>query len=303
MKSVLLTGATGFIGSCAIQPLLEKGYTIHAVTSKSEMPKSSENLIWHQADLLDFEQANDILEKVRPTHLLHFAWYVEHGKFWHATENMDWVGASLNLVKKFNEIGGKRLVICGTLSEYEGREDNPLKEYESALKPESLYGVTKKALFEMVETYVEKTDLSFAWGRTFFQFGKNEPPNRLFPAVIKAMINDEVAKTSHGNQIRDFMYVEEYGDAFVALLDSDVEGAVNVGSGEERSLKEMILEIAQLFGKDDNQVEFGAFPSSPTEPKRVVADISRLKNEVKWTPTKSFSEGLEETINWWKEKV
>ncbi|MDQ3324037.1 MAG: NAD-dependent epimerase/dehydratase family protein, partial [Acidobacteriota bacterium] len=255
MKSVLLTGATGFVGGCAIAPLLEKGYTVHAVTSKSELPKSDENLIWHKANLLDSDEAENLLKIVRPTHLLHFAWYVEHGKFWNATENVDWLKASLHLVQKFVECGGKRVVVAGTLSEYEESEEDFLSE-EIKLDPQSLYAATKTALYQTLEKYTEVVGVSFAWGRVFFMFGKHEPPNRLVPAVICSLLNNETAKTSHGNQIRDFMSTEETAQAYVALLDSDVRGAVNIGSGEARTIKELVLEIAASTGSSPENIQF-----------------------------------------------
>jgi nucleoside-diphosphate-sugar epimerase len=303
MKSVLLTGATGLIGSCAIKPLIERGFKVHAVTSRTIVPQSVENLIWHRANLLDFAETESLLETVRPTHLLHFAWYMHHGQAWHAVENLDWLGASLQLVKIFNKFGGKRLVICGTVSEYDNTGNKPLSEYKSKLIPDSLYGTAKKALFETAEKYVEKTDLSFAWGRAFFQYGKNEAPNRLVASVACSLLKGDRAKTSHGNQIRDYMCADETAAAFASLLDSGVKGAVNIASGEARTIKEIALEIASLLGKSADEIEFGAIPVSPTEPPFIVADITRLQGEVRWQPSKSFSDNLKETVNWWKENL
>jgi nucleoside-diphosphate-sugar epimerase len=301
MKSVLLTGATGFIGSCAINPLLERGFEVHAISSKSELPLSVGNVTWHRANLLNFSETEHLLETVRPTHLLHFAWYLEHGKAWHAPENLDWLGASLNLVRNFNRLGGKRLVICGTLSEYAAAGNKPLLESEAELTPDTLYGTTKKALFEVVEKYIETTAMSFAWGRAFFQFGKNESPKRLVASVICDLLEDRTAKTSHGNQVRDYMSAEETAAAFAALLDSDVRGAVNIGSGEVRTIREIVLEIAGLLEKPADKIEFGAIPVASNEPQYIVADVTRLRQEVKWKPARSFSERLQETVNWWKE--
>lgn len=300
MKSVLLTGATGFVGNCAIAPLLEKGYTVHAVTSKPEPPTSNKKLIWHSANLLDANETEHLLKSVKPTHLLHFAWYVEHGKFWNAAENIDWLKASLHLVQKFVEGGGKRVVVAGTLSEYETSEAEFLDERNIRLNPQSLYAATKVALYYTLEKYAEAAKFSFAWGRVFFMFGRREPPNRLVPAVIRALLNNEAAKTSHGNQIRDFMSTEETAQAYVALLDSDVLGAVNIGSGEARTIKDLVLAIANSIGNPE-RVEFGAFQSPKDEPQRVVADVTRLRDEVKWKPSRDFSQQIEATINWWKE--
>jgi nucleoside-diphosphate-sugar epimerase len=301
MKRVLLTGGTGFVGNCAIAPLLEKGYEVHAVTSKSKLPESNKNLIWHQANLLDPIETEDLLKIVQPTDLLHFAWYVEHGKFWNAVENVDWLKASIHLVQKFVEYGGKRVVTAGTLSEYEVSEHELLSEENTGLDPHSLYAATKVALYQTLEKYAKAAGFSFAWGRVFFMFGRNEAPARLVPSVIRTFLNNEIAKTSHGNQMRDFMSTEEIASAFVALLESEVQGAVNIASGEPRTIKELVLEIANLMEKQEDQIAFGAFQSPPNEPQYIVADVTKLRDAVKWKPSRDFSESLQQTINWWKE--
>ena len=301
MKSVLLTGATGFIGRWAIAPLVAKGYTVHAVTSKSGAPKSDENVIWHQANLLNSDETENLLKTIRPTHLLHFAWYVEHGKFWNSPENLKWLRASLHLIQKFVEYGGERIVAAGTLSEYEASDDGFISE-ASRLNPRSLYAATKTALYLTLEKYSEVADISYAWGRVFFLFGKHEAPQRLAAAVTRSLLCNEIAKTSHGNQIRDFICTEEGAQAFVALLDSDVRGAVNIASGEPRTIKEVILQIADLTGNREN-IQFGAIIPPRDEPKSLVADVTRLREEVKWKPPRSFSQQIEETVNWWKKEI
>ena len=94
VKTVLVTGATGFIGRHALQPLVERGYEIHAATAPHHPPGSAgAGVNWHAVDLLDPPQMQKIMVAIRPSHLLHFAWYVEPGKFWHAVENLRWVEA------------------------------------------------------------------------------------------------------------------------------------------------------------------------------------------------------------------
>jgi nucleoside-diphosphate-sugar epimerase len=300
MKSVLLTGATGFVGSCAITPLLDKGYEVHAVTSKAELPKSEKNLFWHQANLLDFNQIEKLLKETRTTHLLHFAWYLEHEKVWHAPENLDWLKASIHLAQKFVENKGKRMVVAGTLSEYEITTDEFISEKAVKLVPQTLYAASKISLFHALDQYSKVVGFSFGWGRGFFMFGKNESPNRLFPAVTRALLKNEVAKTSHGNQIRDYMATEEVAEAYVALLDSDVQGAVNIGSGEPITIKEFALEIAKFTGNPE-KIMFGAVQARKDESPQIVADIVRLRDEVKWKPSRSFSQQVEETVDWYRQ--
>lgn len=302
MKTVLLTGATGFIGRFAVAPLLAENYTVHAVTSKPIRFETKENLIWHRANLLDADETTNLIKKIRPTHLLHFAWYVEPGKVWNAVENMDWLRASLHLAERFAENGGERLVVSGTCAEYDWTESGLFSEHSTKLRPQHFYGTTKHALNLTLTKFAEISNLSYAWGRVFYLFGANERPQRLVPAVINALLKNESAETSHGNQIRDFMKVEDVAEAFVALLESDVSGAVNVASGVPVTLREIIFKIAAVTG-NRHLVKLGVVSAPPDEPPQIVADVGRLESEVGWKPKRSLDAGLAETVEWWRENV
>ena len=295
MKSVLLTGATGYIGQFAIRPLLERGYIVHAVSSNSVEFERTENLIWHRTNLLEADETSSLIKKVCPTHLLHFAWYVEHGKFWISEENRKWVNASLNLLKNFQENSGERVVMSGTCVEYELGKDKFLSENFTPLIPYTLYGQCKLEL----QQRLAEIGINWAWGRIFFLFGELEQSNRLVASVINSLLKNEFADCSHGNQIRDFLYVKDVADAFVRLLDSDVRGCVNIASGKELTIRECILQIADILGKRE-KVRFGVIPVSANEPDRIVADVKRLRLEVGWKPDYDFLQAIQETINFWK---
>ncbi|MGI9055969.1 MAG: NAD-dependent epimerase/dehydratase family protein, partial [Pyrinomonadaceae bacterium] len=292
-------GADGFIGRQAILSLLAKSYEVHAV-SNVEPPEDLrlENVRWHKTNLLDAYETAELTKNVEASHLLHFAWFVEHGEFWSSPKNKIWVKASLDLLANFQKNGGKRVVISGTCAEYEFGIDDLLTEDSTPLKPQTLYGQSKLEL----QQKLAETDLDWAWGRIFFLYGENESPKRLVSSVIKSLLKDELADCSHGNQIRDFMYVGDVADAFAAVLDSDVKGCVNIASGKPTTIKELILLIADMLEKPQN-IRFGKVPTSKDEPERIVASVKKLSNELKWIPSKSLSQGIEQTINWWKKQI
>lgn len=300
MKIVILTGATGYIGQYAIRFLLEKNYVVHAVSTR-EKPKS-DNVFWHKADLLNSSEIENLIRKIRPTHLLHFAWYVEHGKFWNAPENLDWLRASLFLARKFAENGGERFVAAGTCAEYDWTAKSAFVENETPMKPQTLYGASKYALDLTLTKFAETTSVNFASGKIFFPFGGNESPNRLIPSVIRSLLTDQTAKTSHGRQIRDFIFVENAAEAFVELLDGDVSGAVNIGSGKGVELKTVIEEIGRITGKSE-LLQIGALNSAPNDPPEIIADTKRLKTEVGYEKTFDLKSKLEETIDFQKKHL
>jgi nucleoside-diphosphate-sugar epimerase len=300
MKKILITGASGFIGRHCLPILLTRGYEVHAADSRP----STDNLpdvCWHQVDLLNSLETRRLMGEVRPKHLLHFAWFTTPGGYWTARENLDWVSASLDLLQAFEEHGGTRVVMAGTCAEYDWQYGY-CSEQITPLVPATLYGISKHSLQIMVEAFARQSGLSAAWGRIFFLYGPHEHPSRLIPSVIISLLKGEPARCSHGNQIRDFLYVQDVADAFVALLESNASGAVNVASGCPIALRDVINNIAEQLGRKD-LIQLGILPVPANEPQLLVADVSRLTNEIQWLPKYNLDRGLEQSVAWWKSRL
>lgn len=296
MKTVILTGANGFIGRQTIAPLLERNYKIHAVsTAQPTADLIFENVIRHRVNLLNERETAAMCEQIKATHLLHFAWYVEHGKFWNAPENKIWLDASIRLIEQFKACGGERIVVAGTCAEYEWGANEILSEEKTPLKPQNFYGECKLEL----QKALAASGISQAWGRIFFLFGEYEYPARLIASVINSLLKNEYADCSHGHQIRDFMYVRDVSDAFAALLDSNTQGAVNIASGKAQTIREIVLQAADLLGKRE-LVRFGKIPAGENEAASIVADARRLREELGWIERYGIERGLEQTIEFWK---
>jgi nucleoside-diphosphate-sugar epimerase len=300
MKKVLVTGATGLIGRHSLPALLSRDYEVHAL-STSGRGESLAGVTWHAADLMDAARVSQLMAEVRPTHLLHFAWVTAHGKYWTSEENLAWVQASLDLLQQFARHGGVRVVMAGTCAEYDWRYGY-CSEYLTPLAPATLYGRCKHALQVMLDGFAQQFSVSAAWGRIFFLYGPQEHEDRIVAHVIRSLLRGERARCSHGNQIRDFLYTVDAADAFVALLESDVRGAVNIASGRPVTLKELIFKIADHLGGRE-LVDLGAIAAAKEEPALLVADVARLKAEVGWSPQFNLDEGLGRAIEWWKSRM
>jgi len=239
------------------------------------------------------------MESIRPSYLLHLAWFVEAGKYWLSGENFRWVEASLTLLRLFQEFGGRRAVMAGTCAEYDWRLGY-LREDLTARLPNHPYGVCKNALYELAKSYCAQFEISFAWGRVFFAYGPGEPSTKFVSSIASAIMRGKVARCECPQLIRDYLYVEDIAMAFAALLDCDVNGAVNVASGQPIALGSIANSIATIL-QAEHVIEFGSAQNG--DPILLLGDNRRLTHEVGWQPTFSLEQGLGKTINWIKEEL
>jgi nucleoside-diphosphate-sugar epimerase len=297
VSRVLLTGATGFVGRHAVGPLQAAGHEVHAVTTRREPPPAA-GVTWHRSDLL---ASADVVTEVEPEVLVHLAWYVEPGSYWTSPENVRWVEASLRMLRAFAAGPGRRAILAGTSAEYDWRDPGErCHEDRTPLRPATLYGAAKHALHCVAARYAEQTGLELAWGRIFFVYGPGEPAGRLVPTVGRALLAGEPVPTTRGDQVRDFMHVEDVAAAFAALATSRFTGAVNVASGAPRAVREVVDRLAAAAGRPDLP-QPGALPDREGDPPRLVADVSRLRDEVGFSPRIGLAEGLAGTLEWLRE--
>ncbi len=162
-------------------------------------------------------------------------------------------------------------------------------------RPATLYGAAKDGLRRVLTGYAASTGLSLAWGRLFYLYGPGEAPGRLVGDAARALLAGHKFATSEGRQRRDFLHVADAGEAFAALLDSSVEGPVNIGSGAAVPVRAILETLGRLTDRPE-LIDFGARPLPPTEPACIEADIRRLVEDVGFRPRLSLDEGLRATL-------
>jgi nucleoside-diphosphate-sugar epimerase len=296
-RPTLVVGATGFIGAPALRHLLAAGHDVHAVSSRPQAP--IDGVTWHHGDLLEAGTASALVSSVEPGRLLHLAWYAEPGQFWDSPENVRWVEATLRLLRAFADGGGERAVLAGTCAEYDWSVVGACSEEETPLRPATLYGASKDATRRVAAAFAALAGFELAWGRIFFLYGPGEPHQRLLPLVTRALLAGEPAKVTAGTQVRDFMHVDDVARAFVAVLDSNAQGAVNIASGTGVELRELVKLVGEAVGRPE-LIEFGALPQRAGEPASLVADARRLRETVGFRPRHGLADGVRETVEWWR---
>src|SRR5262245_56491540 len=291
---VLVTGASGFVGRWSIEPLLALGADVHTVQRHAAHTPGA---VAHAVDLHDRDAVAALMQQIRPTSLLHFAWIATPGVYLTSLDNPQWLRSSLQLVETFLAAGGTRVVVAGTVAEYDWGA-GVCSERTTPCRPATLYAACKHAQYEVLERWSAQEGFSFAEGRLFWTYGPDESPDRLVPAMIRASSSRTPFRLRYPRQVRDYLHVADVGAAFSALLASDVQGAVNVGSGDGIAL----ARLAELVGEETGEgVIFERGAESADDPAPVVlAEVTRLTREVGFTPRDRLEHGIRDTVAWWK---
>ena len=251
-------------------------------------------------DLRDTEALTRGLGLLPPDLCLHLAWYAIPGRYLSALENLDAVVASACLLRALSRTSCRRIVVAGTCAEYADAVD--CVSEHSAIGPRTLYAVCKRAVSLMAAQVAADRGWTAATARLFQVFGPREPEARLIPSVIRALIAGRPCPLTRGDQVRDFLHVEDVADALWAIATSERGGAVNVASGIPTTVAAAASEIARQVGRPD-LLQLDAFPTRPDDAAHICARRGRLHEELGWTPRFDLASGLAHTIEWWRRQI
>lgn len=287
-KKVVLTGATGLIGKEAVQPLIDSGFKIYAISSKDM--EANPDICWLKGDLFSRKDIERIFQKIQPNYLLHFAWAAT-GDYLTSDINIDYLNASLEMLKTFHKHGGKRAVFAGTCFEY-AFKSGPLKESDM-LEPVTIYAKCKNELRERAQEYCSNNDMSFGWGRIFYVFGRNENEKRLTAYIVDSLKNGKRIVINHGQLIRDYIYTKDVAGAFVKFLDANVSGCVNICTGKTVFLGDYANKIAGKLGKMELLTVLNGLTDQPPV---IAGDNSRLTGDVGYEIKYTLDRALDDII-------
>lgn len=300
MKKILVTGASGFIGSYCIKMLIDRNYEIHTISRKSIENLVNENVSWYNVDLFNNKKIESVFKKVRPTFFMHLAWKMETGLNLNSENNEKWLNLSKNLISLFHRYGGKRILISGSCFEYDLNHEI-LTENSTPLNANNEYGKSKNRLYQYLKSYGAENDLSYIWPRIFFAFGPGQKEQSLLPYVMTGLMNNSKIELTDGNQRYDYIYVKDVALALILLLESSYNGDVNVSSGKVIKLKDLILKIARIFDRE-NLLNFGILSRPQGSPDFVLGNNELLKKVTSWNENYGIDNGITEFIDYYKSK-
>jgi nucleoside-diphosphate-sugar epimerase len=293
-QRVLVTGATGFIGTPLCSRLLENGAEVYALSRSIQAPNSKE-LHWIQADLADISSVREIFDQVRPDIIFHFS-----GLATAATDVelvtptfQSLLASTVYLLVSAAKRGCSRFVLPGSLTEPSVGHFNPGSPYAAAKWASSVYG---RMFFQLYNTPVINV-------RLFMTYGPGQNLGKLIPYATLSALRDESPKLSSGEWQADWIYVDDVVAGFLAAGSTPgIDGqTIDLGSGELTAVAAIVQNIIELTGREVKPI-FGALPDRPFE-QICVADTKQAYATLGWQPTVSLTEGLKRTISWLRERV
>ncbi len=298
---VLVTGGAGFIGRQVVAALAGAGHEVIGTTRGDgvDIAAGRGTVAWERLDVQDRDARVDMLARVRPDVVVGVAWHTDPATVKNGDANLGWIATTVGLVDDAAAAGASRFVGVGSCFEY-AFPTAVLNETTTPREGDTRYGRAKVAASHVAELACAQRDMSFAWTRPFYVLGPHENHRRVLPYVINSVLHGEVAETSHGRQVRDFMHVVDVGGAIAAVATNDVAGAVNVGLGSGISLAQLFTIAAEEAG-DASLLHLGARPPGPAEAPEIIADVARLRDEVGFVPR--FGDrraAIADTVAWWR---
>jgi nucleoside-diphosphate-sugar epimerase len=299
---VLVTGAAGFLGSHLVPRLIEEGAEVCVL----DQPNARRWGLLERSDLAAMLRA-DVRTLAEPVQdailgdidaIFHLAAVGVTGEVGDVRElvtgNVDGTLAVLLAAQRLRS----RLVYCGSCFEYGSGE----RWAEDALPaPTTEYGAAKAAGWLLTNAFARRTGLEVVSLRPFTMYGPMEPPGRLIPSVVRHALAGRAIDLTPGDQLRDFVFVDDAVEAFVAAATTDaaVGGTFNICSGTAVTVRDVVRRVLQCTGSR-SEPRFGALSYRPTELAVLSGDPTRAAEVLGWRARVSLEEGLTRTIAWFR---
>jgi nucleoside-diphosphate-sugar epimerase len=300
-KRVLIAGAAGFIGSHLARHIAAAGHGVLALvrpgSSLDRLADLDGRLSVIRADLGNLGPVAAHIAELQPEVCLDAAWRRGAAD---STGHLTALHHALSLAELMAAVGCHRYLHAGTCFEY-ATTDRLITE-SSPVGPHTLYGACKQAASVTVQMLGRVAEtMSVAWPRIFYVYGPDEAPHRLVPDVTGRLLHGEPAPTTAGEQIRDYMHVEDVAAAIWTVATSGYEGPVNIATGDQVPVRRVVEAIGALVGRPD-LLEIGAKSYRPEEPPAIRADVSLLRR-LGWQPRYTLESGLKQTVEWWRRRL
>ena len=304
MKRAIISGATGAVGTALTKELVSNG--VEVLVLCREGSKRNESILKHPlvetayCSLEELEQLENHTGKKYDV-FYHFAWQGTTGEarndMYLQNENVQY---TLDAVKAAHRFGCHTFIGAGSQAEY-GRVEGVLTS-STPVFPENGYGIAKLCAGQMSRILCEQYGIKHIWTRILSIYGPYDGEQSMVMSTIKKLFMNQKPSLTKGEQKWDYLYSKDAGRAMYALGETGKHGKVYcIGSGMIRPLLEYI-EVMRGYIQPEAELGVGEIPYAPKQVMYLCADISELTVDTGFVPKYTFEEGIQETIEWYKEE-
>lgn len=300
MKHLLIIGGTGFIGSSFIRLNINK-YNFVSISRRIPKKKIDSNGIkYFSIDQKD--EVNELLKNHNFSYVISSFGEINHDSYYRGGDKVlkNYFNDHLDFFSKINFENIKQFIHIGSADEY-GTSDTPLveSEKESPLTP---YGVSRLAISSTLMMLARTQKLPIKILRLFLPYGPFQQRNKIIPYIINNILMKNEIRLSEGNQKKDFCYISDITNAISKVLHSNNKGygIYNVASGTPITIKELATKIISLMG--EGEPLFGTQDYKNQVIDNQYANISKFRDEFKWSPEVTLEEGITKMIEFYKKK-
>ncbi len=305
MKTVLITGASGFVGNNLARCMLNQGHALHLILRKNCSSWRLEDIKLHAeihlCDLCDQEQVSKAVSQVKPDWIFHLAAYGAYSYQDDLQKILETnVLGTANLVKACLKAGFESFVNAGSSSEY-GFTDHAPKESDPP-DPNSYYAVSKASSTMLLKHTAKAYGFRIQTLRLYSVYGPYEEPSRLIPVLIMNGINNKFPPLVNPNIARDFVHVDDVSRAFelAASMKRQEQGAVyNVGTGVQTTIGQVVEIARQTMGITEKPI-WSSMPNRNWDTTNWVSNSDCIRQTLGWIPDYKFEKGFKATVQWFQ---
>ena len=303
MNKVIVTGATSMIGLAFINECIKNGTQVIAIIRENSKKR---NLISKSAMITviecDIAKINslDLDQKDKFDALYHFAWENtdpnSRNKPDHQLKN---IANTLDTVRFAYKNGCKRFIGAGSQAEY-GKISGKITT-DLNVSPDSAYGIAKYSAGKLAAILSQELGIDFIWTRIFSVYGINDMPTTMIMYCIDCILRGQMPILTRCEQEWEYLNCKDAAKAFWLLGNKGINQTIyNIGSGNPRVLLEYVKELRDCI---DNAIPLGIGEKeySTNQVMSLYADISALERDTGFKPEITFAQGIQETIEWYKE--
>ncbi|WP_248929423.1 NAD-dependent epimerase/dehydratase family protein [Paenibacillus hamazuiensis] len=302
-RAVIVTGGSGFIGSYLVKQLIHKEYTVVVITrNQSNLGRLPDTPYLHivRGSLGSIKECYEELLSLGLDYraFFHLAWNGVSNNKRNDLEQMSNIQFSLETLYLAKKLQCRKWIGTGSQAEY-GPLNKKISETDYT-RPTTLYGIAKLATGTSSLLLASELNLEVVWVRVFSTYGPLDNSGWLLTDVIRKLLRNEVPELTLGEQLWDYLYVEDAADALIQLLESKASGIYNLGSGESYTIR-YVVELIRDMINPQLALGFGTIPYRHDQVMHLEADIQKIKKDTKWKPNIKLEDGLNRMIDYMKQ--